>query len=87
MDFDDFHRQNPAVYDELVRLTRQLKARGIRRYSIKGVYEVLRFNVKLRTTGDDYKLNNNYTASYARLIMEQEPDLDGFFDTRERHAA
>lgn len=31
----------------------------------------------------DFKLNNNYHSRYARLIMEQEDDLDGFFDLRE----
>jgi len=84
MTFSDFHRQNPQVYDELVKLALQIKARGYRKYSIKGLYEVLRFNVAMKTTGVDYKLNNNYTAGYARMIMENEPDLRGFFDLRVR---
>jgi hypothetical protein len=36
----------------------------------------------MKTVGDDFKLNNNYHSRYARLIMEREPGLDGFFETR-----
>ena len=32
-----------------------------------------------------FKLNNNFTAHYARLLMAQEPDLEGFFETRESY--
>jgi hypothetical protein len=34
-------------------------------------------------TAEKYKLNNNYKAEYARFIMRREPDLEGFFRTRE----
>ena len=34
--------------------------------------------------GKDFKLNNNYVSRYARLIMAQEADLEGVFETRER---
>jgi hypothetical protein len=36
----------------------------------------------LSTRGDEFKLNNDYRAPYARLIMRREPDLDGLFETR-----
>lgn len=32
--------------------------------------------------GDEYKLNNDYRAFYARLLMANEPELAGFFETR-----
>jgi len=41
--FRRFHEQNPHVMTELVRLARQLKASGYDRYSIKGLWEVLRW--------------------------------------------
>jgi len=44
---------------------------------------VLRWERAMKTTDQtEWKLNNNYTSRYARLIMEQEPDLEGFFVTR-----
>jgi hypothetical protein len=37
----------------------------------------------LQTSGDeDYKLNNNFTSRYARLLMQHNADLAGFFEIR-----
>ncbi|MEM1055157.1 MAG: hypothetical protein AAGI52_06495 [Bacteroidota bacterium] len=78
-----FHETNPHVYRELVGMARRLKGEGHRQYSIKGLYEALRFKWSLQTRGEPVKLNNNHTSRYARLIMAMEPDLKGFFATRE----
>ena len=50
------------------------------------LFEVLRWDHLMRTNAQDFKLNNNYTAYYARLIMETETDLRGIFQTRELRA-
>jgi hypothetical protein len=34
------------------------------------------------TTGDDYKISNDYIALYARLFMHHYPQYDGFFRTK-----
>ena len=81
--FLTFHEANPHVYRELVAMARRLRDQGHAHYSIKGLYEALRYAWSLRTRGDVVKLNNNHTSRYARLIMAQEPDLKGFFQTRE----
>lgn len=85
--FREFHEANPQVYRELVKRARQIKERGFERYSMKTLMEVTRWHAHLTTTGEPFKLNNSYTAHYARLIMEQEDDLRDFFETRERGAA
>lgn len=85
--FEAFHLANPQVYRLLVAHARELAARGRRRIGIKMLWEVLRWRYML--VADDpsgFKLNNNYTARYARLIAEQEPDLAGLFETRELRA-
>jgi hypothetical protein len=83
--FRRFHEANPHVYRELVRLARALKVRGFGHAGMKSLFEQLRWQWAWRTKGQErYKLNNNYTAHYARLIMKREPDLEGFFRTRER---
>ena len=53
---------------------------------MKQIFEVIRWEYDLKTTGD-FKLNNNYTAWYARLVMERNPSLDGFFQLRKAKAA
>ena len=84
--FRAFHRANPGVYVALVAMARDLKRRGHSTYGIGGMFEVLRWHHALATVGDDFKLNNNHRALYAREIMQNEPDLEGFFQLRERIA-
>ena len=84
--FRAFHDANPHVYERLKRLAFKLKARGVERYGIKALYEVLRYEEHVATTAPvgEYALNNNLTAYYARELMAREPDLEGFFEVRER---
>lgn len=84
--FERFHAANPHVYTTLVRMSRKLKHRhGWPRVGMKMLFEQLRWRWLVETTGaETYRLNNNYTAHYARLIMRRERDLAGFFETRER---
>jgi hypothetical protein len=81
--FFDFHEHNPGVYRELVRLARQAKQAGRDRIGVKMIWEVVRWNIFIRTTDEQYKLPNNYHSRYARLIMMQEKDLAGIFELRE----
>lgn len=77
-----FHAENPHVYDEIVLLARRAKRTGASKIGMKQLFEVLRWRRMLATKGDEFKLNNDYTACYARLIMDREADLAGMFETR-----
>lgn len=82
-EFWAFHTAHPEVYDELVRLCRDLKSRGYHRFGIATVYEVTRWRSMMKYgSGNGFKLNNNHRAFYARLIMKREPDLGTVFNTR-----
>lgn len=83
--FREFHHHNPWVYDALVTLARDEHHRGADSIGIGMLYEVLRWQYRRATRdhGSDFKLNNNYRSRYARLIMDQEPDLVDVFQTRE----
>lgn len=80
--FRQFHALNPHVYEALVKLSRWCKTDGWRKGSINLLFERLRWEYAVQTHGDDYRLNNNYRAFYARLLMHDCPDLEGFFDVR-----
>jgi len=81
--FEQFVIEAPELYDFLVARAREMRARGFSRYGIKSLYEVARFHFSMtRKPGEEYKLNNDYTALFARKIMRDHPDLDGFFETR-----
>lgn len=82
--FANFHNKYPQVYKLLVRLSRELKDAGRAKIGIKMLWEVLRWQISIGNVADDtgFKLPNDYTSRYARLIMQQEPDLNGIFETR-----
>ena len=84
--FEAFHRLNPHIYQELVGRGLALREKGIRRFGIAALFEAMRYDVAVRTGGDTYKLNNNYKAFYARLIMSNVVALKDFFETREQAA-
>jgi hypothetical protein len=82
--FFHFHRQNPHVYQGLEKFALMAKQAGKKKWGIKGIYERLRWETEIETGGDGFKLNNNYTSRYARLLMEKNEELEGFFEIRER---
>jgi hypothetical protein len=81
--FAVFHEANPWVYKALVRLARRYLTTGRTRIGAKALFEVLRWEWSMATVDDEFKLNNNFTSRYARLIMATEPDLADVFEVRE----
>ncbi|HWB35961.1 MAG TPA: hypothetical protein VHA75_08050 [Rugosimonospora sp.] len=80
--FREFHGKHPEVYELLVALARQWVERMPgRRCGIQNLLEVARWQYTLRT-GTAPALNNSFAAFYSRLIMAQNPDLAGLFETR-----
>lgn len=87
--FWEYHDANPAVYDLLVRFAREARAAGRQHIGIQMLIERARWHAVVETVdpGSEFKINNNYASHYARLIMAECPDLDGFFEVRELRAA
>ena len=85
--FEAFHAANPVVYRELRSMALNIRRGGAAHYGIAGLFEVLRYRYSLQTSGDSFKLNNDFRALYARLLMDNEPELLDFFETRERRTA
>lgn len=83
--FREFHEKNPQVYQQLVKHARTAKARGKPKISIELLVNVVRWYTFLHTDdpNSEFKINNNYKSRYARMIMEQEPDLSSIFNLRE----
>jgi hypothetical protein len=81
--FNRYHKNNPEVYNALVALARDFRQKSHRKIGIKMLFEVLRWNYYLTiNTDEEYKLSNDFTAHYARIIMMQEPDLKDAFNLR-----
>ena len=81
--FDEFHANNPQVFEELRRLALRAVRSGHHQAGIGQLFEVLRWRHGLRTKGGgEFKLNNNFRAHYARALMQRERELAGFFELR-----
>jgi hypothetical protein len=84
--FQEFHRQNPAIYRILLLRALNMKRYGFTAYSMRTLWEVLRWDIsrgKIKTP-DKFELNNNHAPFYARLLMASRPELRGFFEVREK---
>jgi len=82
--FTLFHQKNPHVYKILVGLAREwIHRTGRKRCSIAMLFERARWEPSTPTEAT-LVLNNNLRAIYSRLIMENEPDLQGLYETRRR---
>lgn len=86
--FHDFHRRNAWVYTALETMTAELVASGQRRGGMKMLVEVLRWRYFRQTfdTSSPFRLNNDYTSRYARLLLAAHPEWDRVFETRELRA-
>jgi len=82
--FEEYHRDNPHVFRLFKQYSEQALDRGYTKFSAKAVFERLRWHYQMETVGDDFKLNNNYTAYYARLLMQSDIRFQNFFELRER---
>lgn len=94
--FLSWSKQNQHVLDELLRLARDLLSQGATYISTKALWESCRVSCARIADGgseradfvpdEPYKLNNTYTSSAARWLIEQEPRLADVIELRQRRA-
>ena len=84
--FAEFARANPHVFDELKRLAMKRLAEGGTRIGVKALWEELRASlIKIDDGGGPgYKLNNDFTALYSRMLIEKHPELSAVIEIRRR---
>jgi len=71
---------NPDVYRLFIRFALEMSTKG-RRFGVKLLAERVRWEVTF-TYGLDYKVNNNYTAYIARMLVADHPSLTPFIQFR-----
>lgn len=82
--FEAFHAANPHICIMLEEMALQMREWGIRKSGIKFLVEKLRWDYMVQTRGEEpFKISNDFTSRYARLLMDRNPALVGFFDTKE----
>ncbi|MFD5972768.1 hypothetical protein [Streptomyces bacillaris] len=81
--FHAFDARNPRVYRSLERMAACRLAAGATRISLKDLFEDLRRQLPYGVAG----LNNNFTALYARRLIDDHPHWSHAFELRRRRAA
>jgi hypothetical protein len=85
--FEAFHAENPWVLERLEHLTGEWLRTGHDRLGIGMLFEVLRWQHRLDTRGDKFKLNNSLRSRYARALIDRHPEWVDVIETRELRAA
>jgi len=85
--FIAYNRENKDLLDLFVKNALVMYQVGYKQYSAKAIAEKIRWDKDFASglqqgKPSDFKLNNNYTACYARLVMAKVPQLEGFFKLR-----
>jgi hypothetical protein len=70
--------------ESIVELVREDIADGLEPLGIDGYVIIVRWRHRRRTKSEDgFKINDNHTSRFSRVIAHRYPDLDGVFKTRE----
>ena len=80
--FKVYHAANPMVWELFKKFSYEAKNSGRKRFGVNAIFERMRWYIDIETSGDRFKLNNNYRSCYARLIISEDPFFQTFFETR-----
>ena len=82
--FNEFHRNNPAVYGHFKRLAFQAIASGKKKISAKMIINVIRWEVYIKTIDltlfqvegmpNTFKINDAFGSRLARLFADEHPE-------------
>jgi len=82
--FLEFDKKNPKVYAYFKEYFIFLhKRKGWQKVSGKLIMERIRWEVIITTDATDFKINNNFTAHYVRMFLEEHPGYEKCFELRE----
>lgn len=82
--FRDYHEKNPKVWKDFLDKARLIKHTHRRdRYSAWWIINAIRWETDTATTGDVFKINNDFIALYARAAEFADKSLENLFEKRE----
>lgn len=81
--FREFHSKHPDVYELFSKFAKEAKENGACTYGAKSIMERIRWHYATSSQNSEtFKINNNYTSRYARMLADEQEDFNGFFETR-----
>lgn len=79
--FDNFHKKNPKVYDMFLRYAFEILKKE-KKISSKLIINRIRWEVYMETDGEPYRINDAFTAHYARLFIKDYPEYEDKIELR-----
>ncbi len=81
--FEEFHQSNPKIWDLFCKFCLEAANAGRKRLGAKAVMERLRWETFIaKDSKEEVKINNSYTAYYARKFVMAYPEYDELFTMR-----
>ena len=81
-EFEDFHIANPHIWDAIEEYVHKAISNGIEHWSMRSIFEVIRWDSAIRTNSRGYKINDHLTPYYARHWNKIYPEYNEFFSLR-----
>lgn len=78
----EWHKKNPHVYELFEKFTFIAINKGHKRLSAWLIVNRIRWETSIETSGDDFKISNDFIAYYARLFVAYHPEYEGFFQLK-----
>jgi len=80
--FKEYDNKHPEVYGYLLHLCRALRNRGLTKYAISPLLEIVRWEFRIVREEDEFKIRNDFKPWYARKIAAENPEFSDFFSFR-----
>lgn len=80
--FNESHAKNPEIYELFKKYTFEVMGKGFKNFGAHTILHRIRWYSDVESNGEEFKINNNYSAYYSRLFMKDFPEHEGFFRTR-----
>ena len=80
--FNKFHKENPHVYREFEKQAIKAINKGRTKISAKLLINWIRWNEFLKTSDQNFRINDAYQSYYARYFVEQHPEHRECFNFR-----
>jgi hypothetical protein len=82
-EFQKFDEENPRIWELIVMFCERVIESGKRKWAMSNIFEMIRWEIYIVTRSEEeWKLNNNHRAYYARKWLKLHPEYPGFFETR-----
>lgn len=82
-DFEEYHRQNPHIYQKFAEKAAVARSSGRNCYSAWVIINVLRWEHDIQTASIEFKISNDHIAMYARCLVWNDPTFEGFFSLKQ----